>query len=132
MVETLNLELLFNAKMKYLSQGKTRESSTTLLEFIPKDKEYYYNRFIDDFKKAFRAFNNTSINDVELYFNVDYDKRVLLVTQTWQDKDAGIYTLYDYTDKSSNTANVTKISKEVVIKRFISEVDRILKENNII
>ena len=131
MVEALNIELFYAQKMKYLSQGKVRESSTTLLEFIPKDKEYYYKRFIDDFKKALKAFNNNSLCDIEIYFNTDYEKRVLMVNQTWQDKEAGVYTLYDYTDKTSYNANITKVSKEVVIKRFISEVDRILQENNI-
>ncbi len=94
-------------------------------------RAYQVDDFFKDFKKSLRLFNSNSIFDVEITLSTYWDTRYLLIRQGWTDKEAGVFEVYDYTDRYSSTAKVTKMSKDAVIKRFKEVLNQILKENDL-
>ena len=99
-------------------------------ENIP-ERSYRIDDFLMDFKKSLRMFNSNNIFDLEISLSTYWDVKFLLIRQGWMDKEAGVYEVYDYTDKNSSLAKVTKMSKNAVIKRFKECLNQILKDNEI-
>lgn len=120
----------------YISAKRVTESEYLLLEFLTDAEKTndYLNDFLKSFKKALTLFNSQKVYDVNIYLAIGCypSTNVFLITQKYDDKEAGVYTLYDYTDRTNVKANITKVSKQVVIKRFKEEVTRILQDANII
>lgn len=112
----------------YISGAKCEEYSQILLEFMKttEDKNYYFTGLVKDLKKAFKLFSKENLYDVEVLIVSDYSDRQYLIVQKFEDREAGIYTLYDYTTKECN-AKVTKVSKEVAIKTVIGKYTEIVE-----
>lgn len=133
-MDDLRVEVVYK-EHGHISNKNVSESVSFYPEIAWRDEEntkYHYKELMDTLKKSLRLFNNQKIYDYEVYLYRAWDKRVFLVRQTWQDKEAGIFELYDYTDSTNRTANIQKVSRDVVFKRIKSYIDGYLIDNNIL
>lgn len=133
MTDDLRMVLTYSDK-GYFASKKCEESSSFYLDLFSQDMEgrrYMLDNFIEDSKKAMKVFNSSKVFDVEVTINTMWDIKLLLIRQSWQDKEAGVFEIYDYTDKTNLQAKVTKMSKSAVLNRIKALVNQTLKENNL-
>lgn len=120
-MKDLRLEVNYSCR-GYISTSKSYESITIFSDVFEKydinGKKATIKSFLDGFKKCIRLFNSEKVFSVEIVLYTDWDKRIFLVNQSWQDKDNGIYTLLDYRDINAKYASENKVSKSVLIKTF--------------